>query len=347
MSLDYPPGMTPFLPFRSLFCALFLAVSVSHAGEDVNILFLGNSFTFRHELPDLVETVLEEGDPDTNVNVKRITYGGQNMFKHSTYYFSQTFIEQSTITNEEIEARIEKMKAFLELNEPPNPEEWTAHSKALHPGKVPPFKGIHSHIRSAIRNHEALLKENPKTKWDYVVMQSYQDVSADPTEAYGKYATLLAKTIRENGAQVILYMTSPKTQNAEPVTEPLKVEEAEKDIAVGLALAKSLRPRAIVSVPLAIKMIQTGGTDLTFRYVNDGHPNQTGAFLTSNLFYAAMTGKSPEGFAYDTVVETKAKNGKNPDGGELEKVFDEATKLKIQKAAYDAVQEFNWLATAE
>ena len=339
--------MKLILRLRLFLLISLVASSACFAGDDVNILFLGNSFTFRHELPDLVETVLEEGDPDTNVNVKRITYGGQNMFKHSTYYFSQTFIEQSTITNEEIEARIEKMKALLELNQPPNLDEWTAHSKSLHSGEIPPFKKIHSHIASAIRNHEELLKENPKTKWDYVVMQSYQDVSADPKQAYGKYTTLLAKTIRENGAEVILYMTSPKTQNAKPVTEPQRVDEADKDIAVGLALAESLKPRAIVSVPLAIKMIQTGGTDLTFRYVNDGHPNQTCAFLTSNLFYAAMTGKSPEGFAYNTVVETKVKRGKNPDGGEVKKVFDEATKLKIQKAAFDAAKEFNWLATAE
>lgn len=339
--------MTSLFQFRSFIGALLLTFSICQAGEDVNILFLGNSFTFRHELPDLVKTVLEEGDPDTTVNVKRITYGGQNMFKHSTYYFSQTFIEQSAITNAEIEARIEKMKAFLNLKHPPNPEEWTAHSNSLRSAKVPPFTGIHSHIRSAIRNHENLLKDNPKTKWDYVVMQSYQDVSEDPNQAYGKYATKLAKTIRETGAEVILYMTSPKTQNAKPVTEPLRADEADKDLAVGIALAKSLKPRAIVHVPLAIKMIQTGGTDLTFRYVNDGHPNQTGAFLTSNLFYAAMTGKSPEGFAYDTVVETKVKDGKNPDGGELKKVFDEATKLKIQRAAFAAAQEFERLVAAE
>ncbi len=317
------------------------------AGDDVNILFLGNSFTYRHEMPDLVERVLEEGDPETNVNVTRVTYGGQNMFKHSTYYYSQSFIEQSTITNEEITARIEKMKALLEMEEPPNSEEWIAHSQSLHKGAVPKFADIHKQIVRAIAGHEQLLKNNPKTKWDFVVLQSYRDVSADPNEAYGKYATILAKTIRENGAGVILYMTSPGTQNAKPVAEPVSVEEAEKDLAVGLALAKSLNPRAIVHVPLAIQKIQTGGTDLTFRYVNDGHPNQTCAFLTSNLFYAAMTGKSSEGFAYDTVVETKVKDGKNPDGGEIKKVFDEATKLQLQKAAFETAEEFKWLSTAE
>jgi len=317
------------------------------AEDEVKILFLGNSFTFRHELPNLVETVLEEGDPETNIDVTRVTYGGQNMFKHSTYYFSQSFIEQSTITNEEITARIEKMKALLESEEPPNPEEWIAHSKSLHKGAVPKFADIHGHIKKAIKGHEQLLTDNPKTKWDYVVMQSWRDVSAEPNQGYAQYATLLTETIREQGAEVILYMTSPATQNAEPVSEPVAREEADRDLAVGIALAKSLKPKAIIHVPLAIKMIQTGGTDLTFRYVNDGHPNQTCAFLTSNLFYSAMTGKSPEGFTYDTVVETKEKKGKTPDGGELKMTFDAATKLLLQKAAFATAQEFNRLAAAE
>lgn len=331
-----------------IFVLAGLFISGSCVAEDeVNILFLGNSFTYRHELPNLVETVLEEGDPETNINVTRVTYGGQNMFKHSTYYFSQSFIEQSTITNEEIAARIEKMKALLESEQPPNPDEWIAHSKSLHDGAVPEFADIHKQIKRAIQGHEQLLKENPKTKWDYVVLQSWRDVSAEPNQGYAKYATLLSETIREQGAEVILYMTSPITQNAEPVSERVAVEEADKDLAIGITLAKSLKPKAVIHVPLAIKMIQTGGTDLTFRYVNDGHPNQTCAFLTSNLFYSAMTGKSPEGFAYDTVVETKEKDGKNPDGGELKMTFDSATKRSLQKAAFEAVQKFSQLAAGE
>jgi hypothetical protein len=338
--------MTFISPQTILVLSALIASGACIAKDEVNILFLGNSFTFRHELPNLVETVLEEGDPETNVNVTRVTYGGQNMFKHSTYYFSQSFIEQSTITNEEITARIGKMKALLESERPPNPGEWIAHSKSLHKGAVPKFADIHSHIKKAIKGHEQLLTDNSKTKWDYVVMQSWRDVSAEPNQGYAKYATLLSETVREQGAEVILYMTSPATQNAKPVSEPFAPEDADRDLAVGMSLAKSIKPKAIIHVPLAIKMIQTGGTDLLFRYVNDGHPNQTCAFLTSNLFYAAMSGKSPEGFAYDT-VETKEKNGKTPDGGELKMTFDGATKLQLQKVAFEAAQEFNRLASAE
>ena len=202
------------------------------------------------------------------------------------------------------------------------------------------------HITRAIKNHEALLRNNPRTEWDYVVLQSWRDVSEQPNQGYERYATKLAEIVKTQGAEVILYMTSPETQNQDPVTEPYNVASAERDTAVGLRMAKALQPKAVIPVPLAIKNIQTGdadkpGTDLVFRYQNDGHPNQTCAFLVANLFYAALTGKSPEGLEFDTVVETKAKDGKDPDGGELKVVFEGEEKAYLQRMAWEAVVEFD------
>ena len=81
-----------------------------------------------------------------------------------------------------------------------------------------------------------------------------------------------------------------------------------------------------------------------FRYVNDFHPNQTCAFLTTNLLYAALTGKSLQGFAFDTIVESKIRDGKDPDGGNPKVVFDKKTKTYLQKMAFQTVQEFEQLA---
>ena len=326
---------------------VFLAVTtvVPSSAEELKILFLGNSFTARHDIAGLVEQVLEEGDRTTDVQVQRVIYGGQNMFKHSTYYFSQSFIEQSTITQEVITQRIATMRQFLKSDTPPNPEEWDQHWAALGKTGVP-FSGIHKHITKAIRNHEALLRNHPKTKWDYVVLQSWRDVSEKPNQGYERYATKLAEIVKAQGAEVIFYMTSPETQNQDPVTEPYNVASAERDIAVGLRMAKALQPKAVIPVPLAIKNIQTGdadkpGTDLVFRYHNDGHPNQTCAFLVANLFYAAVTGKSPEGLAFNSVTETKLKEGKDPDGGQPTVVFDNEEKVYLQRMAYESVLEFN------
>ncbi|MDF1826438.1 MAG: hypothetical protein P1U68_17470 [Verrucomicrobiales bacterium] len=334
------------IPISFLFTFGILLLSEAGFSKDINILFLGNSYTNRHDIPDLVEAVLEEGDPETDVHVSRVIYGGQNMFKHSTYYFSQSFLEQSTITNEEIESRIAKMKGFLESKKAPDEEEWNTHWASLGKSKVS-FADIHSHIKKAILNHEALLSDNPKTKWDYVVLQSWRDTTLEPDQGYAKYAAKLADIAREQGTGVILYLTSPETQNITPVTEAYQPESAERDLKVALTLAKTLEPKAVVPVPLAIRNIQEGGTRLAFRYRNDGHPNQTCAYLVANLFYAAFTGKSPEGLAFDTVTENKEKEGKDPDGGELTVVFKGKTKRYLQRMAFEAVQEFESMAEAE
>ena len=330
---------------RTAIALLAFASAVPSSAEELNILFLGNSFTARHDIAGLVEQILEEGDPTADVRVQRVIYGGQNMFKHSTYYFSQSFIEQSTLTEETITQRIAAMREFLESDTPPNPEEWNQHWSSVGKTDVP-FAHIHRHIASAIKNHEALLRNNPRTEWDYVVLQSWRDVSEQPNQGYERYATKLARIVKAQGSMVILYMTSPETQNQNPVTEPYNVASAERDTEVGLRMAKALQPKAVIPVPLAIKNIQTGdadkpGTELVFRYHNDGHPNQTCAFLVANLFYAAITGKSPEGLAFNTVTETKLKEGKDPDGGEPTVVFDNEVKAYLQRMAYESVLEFN------
>ncbi len=330
---------------RLVITLLIVSSAISSTAEELNILFIGNSFTARHNIAGLVEQILEEGDPETDVKVQRVIYGGQNMFKHSTFYFSQSVIEQSTLTQEAINKRIAKMKEFLKNDTPPKPEEWNRHWSSL--GKADMrFSDIHKHILKAIKIHEALLQNNPRTKWDYVVLQSWRDVSEQPNQAYERYATKLAEFAKTQGAEVILYMTSPETQNQNPVTEPYNLASAERDTAVGLRMAKTIQPRAVIPVPLAIKNIQMGdgdnrGTDLVFRYQNDGHPNQTCAFLVANLFYAAITGKSPEGLAFNSVTENKLKAGKDPDGGEPTVVFENKRKAFLQRMAYESVLEFN------
>ncbi|MEM9016757.1 MAG: hypothetical protein AAGC68_07065, partial [Verrucomicrobiota bacterium] len=294
-SLILPSMIRPFIIIALAFLnGLPIFSPAEERTKQTSILFLGNSYTARHNIPDLVETILEEGDPSTDIQTERVIYGGQNMFKHATYYFSQSVLEQSTITEETIRERIAAMKGFLESDTAPNPGEWDTHWAAVGKKDVP-FAEIHKHIRNAIKRHEGLLENNPKTRWDYVVLQSWRDVSAEPEQAYAKYATQLAEIARAQGTEVILYMTSPETQNQDPVTEPFNPASAERDTAVGLALQEKLHPKAIVPVPLAIQRIQAGteespGTELVFRYHNDGHPNQTCAFLTTNLFYAAFTG---------------------------------------------------------
>lgn len=329
-----------------LLATLLAAQSV--IASQVNMLFIGNSFTFRHDLPNLVKKVFEEGNPGMTLNVSTVAYGGQNMYMHSTYYFSQSFIEQSTITADSINARIKTMQGFLTLTS--NPPEFQAFFDTL--GKMPwisPKKVDSSefltrfiNINNAIQNHKKLLITNPKTKWDYVVLQSWQDVVPSLDQGYALGVKRLLKTIQLQGAKVILYITAPNIQNAVPVTGPQLQPKVDNDLNVARQLADSIGAYAVVPVPLAINMLQKNGTNLTFTYNNDFHPNNRTAYLTSNMFYAAFFKQSTEGFKFDSVSETKLdSNGLDPDGGPATVVFKGDEKLLLQRTAFTAVKKFD------
>ena len=83
--------------------------------DEINILFMGNSFTFRHDLPNLVKQVLEEGQPELTVNVEKIVYGDQDLFRHHDLYFSETAVRLSSITIPEIQKNIAVIESLLAM----------------------------------------------------------------------------------------------------------------------------------------------------------------------------------------------------------------------------------------
>ncbi len=323
---------------------LLLAWHGGVEAQEINILFMGNSFTFRHDLPKLVEQVFEEGQPDLTVNVEQIVYGGQDLFRHHDLYFSETAVRLNSITIPEIEEKTAVIESMLAMEKPP--AFYTAYLERA--GLKPkPWSNNRKNLMNAVKIQNMLsqrIKNDKRVKWDYLVLQSWLDIVPDVDAGYGEYAQKWAKLAEQEGIKVILYITAMHAQNKEPVTEPIGLERTEMEIKTIQQLAERIKPHAVVPVGLGIKNIQQGGSDLKFRYVNDPHPNQYSAFLTANMFYAAFFKESTEGFAFNTVVENKSKGkgvGKDPDGGEAKVIFEDSTKTLLQKAAYDAVMEFS------
>jgi hypothetical protein len=161
---------------------------------------------------------------------------------------------------------------------------------------------------------------------------------------YAEYVRKWAELAEREGIQLILYITAPHAQNMVPVEGPAGSEQTEMEMRMVRQLAGRIQPCAVVPVALGIEQVQKDGTDLKFRYVNDMHLNQYCAFLTANMFYAAVFKESPEGFAFDTVIENNPKGmgeGKDPDGNDAAVTFDRETKELLQHTAYDAVMKFN------
>lgn len=338
------------MKISKLFIILLLVFSTSTAiakaeeKEELNILFIGNSFTARHDLSNLVKKVFEEGKPGLKVNVSTVIYGGQSLFQHTEYYYSQTFLEQRNIDVGTIMNRIGNMETLLDLNDPP--QEFIHFWQDLgYTTNVPDFPK--DFINIAIQRHRNLVNNNPRTKWDFVVLQSWMDENENINDDYAKYVWYWANIAKEQGAEVVLYITAPDIQNQAPVSEPVKQEDVDREINYVLELAREIKPYAVVHVPLAINMIQERGTNLTFRYVNDFHPNQRTAFLTANMFYAAFFNESTEGFEFNTVTENKTHSTTDepnvkldPDDGPATVVFEGEEKSYLQNMAYSAVMKF-------
>lgn len=334
-----------------------------------SFLFIGNSFTFRHELKDVFQTLAQEGNPGMNFITERITYGGRDMFRHFELFRSQDLLRIQSLSDDEIRRSIGEMDALAKATA--EPEFYTGYwknidSSALKPweeyeaassdakparAKAPPRKkasqwnGDQKAIKTAIANHEEWManRKNYPPTWNYVVLQSWQDMSANPGTGYMKYASKFAEVAKQQNTKVILYITAPYSQNMEPVTEPLEKERALQELHIASDLAKQIGA-IVVPVPLAVYRLQKSGTSLTLRYKNDGHPNQCGAYLTACLLYAAVFNKSPEGLPLSQVVETKIvdpnKPNSDPDGNPITRVFTDAERTLMQRTAWETIEAF-------
>lgn len=337
-----------------IFLAMFMLIISStfarnNDTKELNILFIGNSFTFRNNIPVLVKTLLQQGNPKLKVNAVKVVYGGQDMFKHDKFYFSDTFIRSASITPEEIRKVIAKQEKLLALKS--WPQFYLDYCKRIG-GRTEAWKQLQGKIKRGIRNQKKLLtdiRKNKRTKWDYVVLQSWQDITPDMNIGYPKYAKKFAGTATKENIKTVLYITAPYAQNARPAKAPVAKSKTDMELAVAKKLAKEINAAAVIPVPLAVNNIQRNGTNLTFRYVNDFHPNQYCALLTASMFYAALTGKSPEGLKLDSITGATGKgpdrkprkDKRGPDGKKRTVVFDTKTMNFLQKSAYDAVTEFN------
>jgi len=289
--------------------------------DSLNVLFIGNSFTFRHDLPVLVKRMTEDGNPNLKFTFSAVTYGGRILKDHWRLR-TQNFITQSVLTVEEQQETIR----YLEETIDKDPKDDFA-------------------VNALVRHKELLkaISAGRRQTWDVVVLQSYRDDYDGEKSAYIEFAPVFAELIKVQGAHVILYETAPLTQNAKPLLSPpdrYSVLEKEKHIA---ELAKRLNA-SVVPMSMIALQCQTQRPDFTLRYINDGHPNQTMAYLAACTFYSALFGRSPEGLPLDRVKDTKPLQGKpdmDQDGEPIEKVFPEKDRAELQRIAWDGLNQFH------
>lgn len=313
------------IPIAAPALVLWLCAScVSQAGDkSLNVLFVGNSFTARHNLSQVVKTMAESGQPGLKFEVATVIYGGRTLKDHWRLG-TQNFVKLASLTRDEELATIQSLRDAVK--------------------KDPKDK----YAPGALKRHEELLKtlDRPHRKWDIVVLQSYRDDMPDDPR-YVEYAPKFAELIRAQGGRVVLYETSPQTQNEKALTAP---PDAAPVIAKEKTIATLAKRIGATVVPMAMVALhcQTTRPDLTLRFVNDAHLNQTMAYLTACTFYGALFDKSPEGLALDRVTDIRylddRQKDKDRDGGPITRVLSAKDRADLQRIAWEGLKKFRALA---
>jgi hypothetical protein len=301
--------------------------STTTGKQTLNVLFIGNSYTARHNLSDVVKAMAEERNPNLTFNPTTVIYGGRTLSDHWAMG-TQNIVSLHSLTKAQQESTV----AALE--------------KAL--GKDPDNR----HAKTALTRHQKLLKqfesgEFERTKWDWVVLQSYRDDLEGDKSLYARFAPKFTELAKAQGAHVLLYETTPTTQNAEPLTalpDAAPVKQKANEIA---ALADRIGA-SVAPISQIAHRCQSQRPDLTLRFVNDAHLNQTLAYLTACTIYAAIFERSPEGLTVTSVTDIRflnndRKSQKDRDGKPITTTFSGKDRADLQRIAWEGYVAFKKL----
>ncbi len=324
----------PVLGITAALAAIFLVSSISSAAEPahpaakakkLNVLFIGNSFTACHDLAQVVKAMAEAGDPSLSFNVTTVLYGGRRLVDHWRLG-TPNFVKIATLTTEEEQATVKSLEEAV--------------------AKDPKDK----YSASALIRHRDLSRnlEKMRKKWDLVVLQSYRDDMEGDKSLYVEYAPKYAEMVKAQGGRVVLYETTPATQNSKPLDAPPNPAAVNEKAKVIAALARRIDAIMVPMSTVALRC-QMVRPDLTLRYVKDSHLNPTMGYLTACTFYAALFNRSPEGLPIDTVNARATKDGKpalDPDGNPLKQTFSAKDRADLQRIAWEGLKQFQQAAAS-
>ena len=304
----------------------------------LRVLFVGNSFTARHELTRVVAALAEEGQPGLRFDVATVIYGGRTLAHHWALQ-TPNLIRRASISAADVQAAITLLEAEQERRRRAEAE----------PSAARATDGISAqHVAAALRHHRTLAAEPAASRrtWNVVVLQSYQD-DLDPAGRAGffEFAPKFAAIAQAEGARVILYETTPSTQHARPLDA---APEAAPVLAKARALAGLAARLGADAVPMSLVALrcQQVRPELTLRFVNDAHLNQTMAYLTACTFYGALFQRSPQGLRFGTVTDNRFDDqhrDRDRDGGALTRVFSARDRTDLQRIAWEGLEQFREL----
>ncbi|MHC4984485.1 MAG: hypothetical protein ACYTF6_15125, partial [Planctomycetota bacterium] len=132
--------------------------------------------------------------------------------------------------------------------------------------------------------------------------------------------------IRESGAKTMLFMTWARKHEPQ---QQASITSAYK--AIGCELGVAVAP-----VGAAWQNALVGPLNLDFHHDDKSHPKPAGTYLAACVFYAALTGQSPEGLPARVAVE----DTRNPDNEIVLADLGEVLAAFLQRIARQTVKDF-------
>lgn len=300
------------------------------AKESLNVLFIGNSYTARHNLADVVEAMAEAGNPGLDFRPTTVIYGGRTLSDHWRLG-TANFVKLHSLTNSEELATLSLLK---EATKDPKDR----------------------YANMALKKHQELLTTlgSQHNKWDVVVLQSYRDDLDGAESLYAQFAPKFAELAHAQGARVILYVTTPTTQNAETVTVQPDAGPVMKKTRAIAALADQIDASVAPMALVALKT-QTERPDLPLRFVNDAHLNKTMAYLSACTLYAALFDQTPEGLPIDSITDIRFwqrpdksfDKTMDRDQQPIKQTFAAKDRADLQRIAWESYTQFEILRGAQ
>jgi len=241
-----------------ILCLCFMVANAQKKHE--RFLFIGNSFTMRHELPTIFANISNEGNPESLVETEIVGYGGRCLFHHWECFHSYNRIMMNKISQPDFDNTILELEKLNKSQEVPSfyTNYWQELGQNEFYSKYVK-KSNHSwedeknYINNAISKHKTWYKNKNNTidKFNYLVLQSWIDVTDDFQSGYFKYASLFASIAKANDIKPILYITAPYAHNESPVTNAVAKERAIGECRAVFNFSKSI-DAIVVPMPLAI-----------------------------------------------------------------------------------------------
>jgi len=138
--------------------------------------------------------------------------------------------------------------------------------------------------------HSKPLEEIAAHRYAYVVLQEYQ---ASSVEKMVEMVRQYDKVIRERGGRTLLYCTWVRLDQSSEDQD--RMNDLQRQVAKTLNVT-------FVPVGVAWQTVRRERPDLNLHNADKLHPGMDGAYLTTCVFYAVLTGKSPEGLEFQTVL---------------------------------------------